>query len=268
MGFLKNKSKYFTIARQSLYYPWCICIIHIIFTAIFSYSADIGFCCRCRLQVCGLWAQASAKPRISHPMWVPGHWREEMSPNQWARVTTWKVEEDYFGDYNSRNQRGRSGHPPSIHTGVHTHMHLPTWTTPERKVTDAATITLSSFIAEAFVELPFPVLSSGTSLVTTPPTMRLRTGKGPEQHKALVKRSEEAACSSSSVRRVGGVPELTHWNMSRCAKDKIDQDREECCIESITGGDIHQQSKGQTCRDRGPGKVMCVLQAETSSALS
>lgn len=56
--------------------------------------------------------------------------------------------------------------------------------------------------------------------------------------------------------------------MSRCAKDKINQDREESCIESITGGDIHQQSKGQTCKDRGPGKVKCVLQAEASSALA
>lgn len=112
------------------------------------------------------------------------------------------------------------------------------------------------------------MLSSGTSLVTTPPTIRLRTGKGPEQHKALVKRSEEAACTSSSVRRVSGVPELTHCDMSRCAKDKIDQDREECCIESIARGDIHQQSKGQTCKDRGSGKVECVLWAEAISALA
>lgn len=77
-------------------------------------------------------------------------------------------------------------------------------------VTDEATTTLCSSIDEVFVELPFPVLSSGTNLVTTAPTMRLRTGKGPEQHKALVKRSEEAACTSSSVRRVSSVLELTH----------------------------------------------------------
>lgn len=33
---------------------------------------------------------------------------------------TWKVK-DYFDDYKSRNQTGRSGHPPSIHIDVHTH---------------------------------------------------------------------------------------------------------------------------------------------------
>lgn len=53
--------------------------------------------------------------------------------------------------------------------------------------------------------------------------------------------------------------------MSGCAKDKIDQDREKCRIESITRGHIHQQSKGKTCRDRGTEKVMCVLQAAASS---
>lgn len=47
--------------------------------------------------------------------------------------------------------------------------------------------------------------------------------------------------------------------MSGCAKDKIDQDREKCCVESIAGGDVHQQSIGKTCEDRGPGKVTCVI---------
>lgn len=48
--------------------------------------------------------------------------------------------------------------------------------------------------------------------------------------------------------------------MSRCAKDKIDQNREKCCIESITRGDVHQQSKGETCKDRDPGRAIRMLQ--------
>lgn len=55
--------------------------------------------------------------------------------------------------------------------------------------------------------------------------------------------------------------------MSGCAKDKIDQDREKCCIESIAGGDVHQQSIGKTCEDRGPGKVTCVSYGEASSPI-
>jgi len=53
--------------------------------------------------------------------------------------------------------------------------------------------------------------------------------------------------------------------MSRCAKDKIDQNREKCCVESVTRGDIHQQSEGETCKDRDPGKGLSALQAEASS---
>lgn len=64
------------------------------------------------------------------------------------------------------------------------------------------------------------------------------------------------------------MPELTHGDMSRCAKDEIDQNREKCCIESITRGDVHQQSKSETCKDRDPGKVMRVLQAEASCSFA
>lgn len=54
--------------------------------------------------------------------------------------------------------------------------------------------------------------------------------------------------------------------MSRCAKDKIDQNREKCCIESITRGDVHQQSKSETCKDRDQGKAVSMLQAEASDS--
>lgn len=124
---------------------------------------------------------------------MAGHWRGADVSSSVNQLVAWEGEENYFGDYTSRKQRGRTAHPIHLFTHVcidacgHRHIYLPTCKTPERKVTDAATITLCSFIAEIFTEVPFPATSSGTSLMTVAPTIWLRTGKGPEKRKGFVR---------------------------------------------------------------------------------
>lgn len=114
---------------------------------------------------------------------------------------------------------------------------------PARKVTDEATSTRCS----SLVRPSNPVMltggpSSGTNLVTTDPIIRLKTGNGPTKGRMNL------WMNHLRLRSIGTMCEsLTHWDVSGCAEEKVNYNREKCREEPIPGWQRGQQTVSQTC---------------------
>ena len=123
---------------------------------------------------------------------------------------------------------------------------------PARKVTEEATNTLCS----SLVRPSKPVMlaagpSSGTSLVTTEPIIRHKTGNGPSERERENSRFVEPGqghkrTHSQHTAHTG----LTHWDVPRGAQEKVNDDGEEGGEESVPGWQRGQQTVGQTWKHK------------------